>query len=137
VNLNLPCTTKVQGVLKETPMAAPMNLNKLSVDKLVGLRDQLDNLLRKKTTEERRRLESQLAALSRVNGGRAKRGGAVLKGTTVAPKYRNPENPSETWAGRGLKPRWLAAALKKGKKLEDFSIGAPVSNKTKFGKTKK
>jgi hypothetical protein len=30
----------------------------------------------------------------------------------VAPKYRNPENPSETWAGRGLTPRWLAAAIK-------------------------
>jgi H-NS histone family len=27
----------------------------------------------------------------------------------VAPKYRNPENPSEAWAGRGLKPRWLTA----------------------------
>jgi len=24
-----------------------------------------------------------------------------------------------------LKPRWLAAALKSGKKLEDFSISAP------------
>jgi DNA-binding protein H-NS len=44
----------------------------------------------------------------------------------VAPKYRNPDNPAETWAGRGLKPRWLAAALKTGKKLEDFSITAPV-----------
>jgi DNA-binding protein H-NS len=42
----------------------------------------------------------------------------------VAPKYRNPENPSETWAGRGLTPRWLAAALKGGKKLEHFSICA-------------
>jgi DNA-binding protein H-NS len=41
----------------------------------------------------------------------------------VALKYRNPENPSETWAGRGLKPRWLAAAMKGGKKLEDFAIG--------------
>jgi DNA-binding protein H-NS len=39
--------------------------------------------------------------------------------------YRNPENPSETWAGRGLKPRWLGAALKSRKKLEDFSIAAP------------
>ena len=42
----------------------------------------------------------------------------------VAPKYRNPDNPAETWAGRGLKPRWLAAALKAGHKLEDFSIEA-------------
>ena len=40
----------------------------------------------------------------------------------VAPKYRNPEQPSETWAGRGRKPRWLAAQLKSGKRIEDFRI---------------
>jgi DNA-binding protein H-NS len=39
-----------------------------------------------------------------------------------APKYRNPENPAETWAGRGLRPRWLVAAVKGGKKLEEFAI---------------
>jgi len=43
----------------------------------------------------------------------------------VVPKYRNPANPAETWAGRGLKPRWLAAALKSGKKLEHFNIATP------------
>jgi DNA-binding protein H-NS len=43
----------------------------------------------------------------------------------VAPKYRNPEDPAETWAGRGLKPRWLQAAIKSGKKVEDFLIDAP------------
>jgi len=40
----------------------------------------------------------------------------------VAPKYRNPANPAETWAGRGQPPRWLAAELKTGKKLEDYLI---------------
>ena len=40
----------------------------------------------------------------------------------MAPKYRNPDNPDETWAGRGLRPRWLAAALKSGKKIEHFAI---------------
>lgn len=40
----------------------------------------------------------------------------------VAPKYRNPANPSETWAGRGKQPRWLAAQTGAGKKLEDFLI---------------
>jgi DNA-binding protein H-NS len=47
-------------------------------------------------------------------GGRGARIGAV------APRYRNPENPAETWAGRGLKPRWLTAAIKSGKKPDDF-----------------
>jgi hypothetical protein len=45
---------------------------------------------------------------------------------SVAPKYRNPENSAETWAGRGLRPRWLVAAIKGGKKLEDFAIGGPA-----------
>jgi DNA-binding protein H-NS len=53
----------------------------------------------------------------------SRRGGARGK---VEPKYRNPENPAETWAGRGLRPRWLSAAIKAGKKLEDFSIAAPA-----------
>lgn len=43
-------------------------------------------------------------------------------GKSVAPKYRNPANPSETWAGRGKQPRWLAAQTSAGKKLEDFLI---------------
>lgn len=41
----------------------------------------------------------------------------------VAPKYRNPANPSETWAGRGKPPRWLAAEVAKGSKVEDYLIG--------------
>lgn len=40
----------------------------------------------------------------------------------VAPKYRNPAKPSETWSGRGKHPRWMAEQLKKGKKPEDFLI---------------
>ena len=41
----------------------------------------------------------------------------------VAPKYRNPDNPSETWAGRGQQPKWLASRVARGSKLEDFLIG--------------
>lgn len=43
-------------------------------------------------------------------------------GKKVAPKYRNPANPKETWAGRGQQPRWLSALTAKGKKPEDFLI---------------
>jgi DNA-binding protein H-NS len=48
--------------------------------------------------------------------------GSKMKGRTVAPKYRNPKNRSETWAGRGAMPRWMAAEIKAGKKREDFAI---------------
>ena len=41
---------------------------------------------------------------------------------TIKPKYQNPENKSETWTGRGHKPKWMTALLEKGKKLEDMLI---------------
>lgn len=40
----------------------------------------------------------------------------------VAPKYRNPEDSSETWTGRGRKPKWVEKALKKGLTLEAITI---------------
>ncbi|WP_202949769.1 H-NS family nucleoid-associated regulatory protein [Reyranella massiliensis] len=55
-------------------------------------------------------------------GNRASKSGHALKGRKLPPLYRNPGNRSETWAGRGHKPRWLTAALKRGKRLEHFAI---------------
>ena len=40
----------------------------------------------------------------------------------VEPRYRNKNNPEDTWTGRGKQPRWLVAELEKGAKLEDFLI---------------
>lgn len=100
------------------------NLKSMSIDKLTKLREQVDAVLGAKVLEERRTLEERLGKLGRLTAGAGrKRVGGGARGA-VAPKYRNPDDPSETWAGRGLKPRWLAAALKAGKKLEDFSIEA-------------
>ena len=39
----------------------------------------------------------------------------------VAAKYRNTAT-GETWSGRGLKPKWLTAAIEGGRKLEDFAV---------------
>ena len=41
---------------------------------------------------------------------------------TVFPKFRNPDQPSQTWAGRGKQPRWLTAHLSSGKRIDDFKI---------------
>jgi DNA-binding protein H-NS len=87
----------------------------------------LKAMLSSKVAEERRTVEQRLGTLDRLvtNGARVKGAGRGLRGA-VAPKYRNPENPAETWAGRGLKPRWLQAAMKSGGKLDDFLIEAPA-----------
>lgn len=49
-------------------------------------------------------------------------GKGPAKGTKLKPKYRNPAKKSETWAGRGLKPKWVVEALKQGRKLEDLTV---------------
>jgi DNA-binding protein H-NS len=101
-----------------------MNLKSMSIDALVGLRGKIDAVLGSKVADERRTLESELAKLTRFEAGGSRSKSALGRGARgkVAPKYRNPESPGETWAGRGLKPRWLAAAIKSGKKLDDFRI---------------
>lgn len=40
----------------------------------------------------------------------------------VPPKYRNPANDKDTWTGRGRQPRWVAAEIANGRKLEDLLI---------------
>lgn len=40
----------------------------------------------------------------------------------VKPKYANPADPSQTWSGRGRKPKWIIAALDSGKSLDDLAI---------------
>lgn len=51
------------------------------------------------------------------SSGEKKSGGT---GAKVAPKYRNPVTGA-TWTGRGLKPKWIAAAIESGKKIENFA----------------
>ncbi len=109
------------------------NLPSLSVDELWALHEEVGATLSKKITAEKRELEERLA---RLNPGpisdkaTAKR--AVLqngdrrpvrrKYPPVLPKFQNPSEPTETWAGRGKQPRWLVAQLKAGKKMNDFLI---------------
>jgi DNA-binding protein H-NS len=66
------------------------------------------------------------------------RGGKAAKGpkAAVAPKYRNPENTSQTWSGRGKRPLWFVKALKKrGVTAENLLIaGTPKSATTKVAK---
>ena len=65
------------------------------------------------------------AAAGAGRATRAPRKASATKGRKlgkVAPKYRNPAKPSETWTGRGKQPRWMAAETAKGRKAEDFLI---------------
>jgi DNA-binding protein H-NS len=102
---------------------------------LMDLRNEVEDAL----SGYRGTLEKQLAALgSSVAsvGGRIARGGRrSLKGMKVAPKYR--DSSGNTWAGRGATPRWLKAAIKEGKNLEDFAIDKTVGKAAKKARKKR
>ncbi|HVV97139.1 MAG TPA: H-NS histone family protein [Rhodanobacteraceae bacterium] len=65
-------------------------------------------------------IKAEGLAIEDVFGGGGRRGGARRK---VKPKYRNPADPSQTWTGRGKRPRWFSAALASGRKEKDLLIG--------------
>src|SRR6266403_968004 len=97
---------------------AKVNLSRMTIEALIDLRKQVDETL----LERRADIEQQLKRMGAVVGGAriVRGGGSSLKGTKVPPKYRGPSG--ETWAGRGARPRWLVAAIKSGKKIDDFLI---------------
>ena len=95
-----------------------VSLSGMTVEALMDLRKRVDETLHSRRAE----LEKQLETMGGTFGGaRVVQGrGTALKGRKVPPKYRGPSG--ETWAGRGARPRWLVAAIKGGKKLDDFLI---------------
>jgi len=109
-----------------------LNLRSLSINDLLSLRDRVTKAISTRIHAERRDLESRLQRLSEFGSVPGKRG--PRKGTKVAPKYRNPLNPLETWTGRGRQPRWLAAAIKAGKKIADFRIGEAAPARKRRGR---
>lgn len=52
---------------------------------------------------------------------------SLRRRTPAQPRYRNPENPEQTWTGRGKQPAWLHAAIAAGADLDDFLIGVNPS----------
>jgi DNA-binding protein H-NS len=92
-------------------------LNLMSIGDLWSLHDQIGAVLSSKLREEKARLEKRLSELRPEAPRRGRR-----PYPPVLPKYRNPVRPSETWAGRGKRPRWVSAQLRSGKKLDDLRI---------------
>jgi DNA-binding protein H-NS len=103
------------------------DLNSMSIEELWTLHEAVARVLTAKITAEKLELEKRLHQISRLSGvGSSDALGPQRERRPyprVLPKYRNPLNRSETWSGRGKKPRWLTKQLKSGRKMDDFRIG--------------
>jgi DNA-binding protein H-NS len=97
---------------------AKLNLKAMDVEELLTLRHQVDARL----LEERKKLEERFARLPHGDESRSRRTrrrGKSLMGRKIAAKYRSRKDPSLTWAGRGLAPRWMREEMKAGKLKKD------------------
>ena len=62
-----------------------------------------------------------LSELAGELGGQGRQADKSSK-SGLSAKYANPNNPLETWSGRGRRPRWFVDALEAGRKEEDLLI---------------
>jgi DNA-binding protein H-NS len=100
----------------------PFQMEQIPVEELIEIREQADRLIRQKISAEKQALLEKLQALQRFESV-AKPDEKPRQQTRARPlpKYRNPTT-GETWAGRGLQPRWLRKAVEAGHREEDFLL---------------
>ncbi|MFV0491178.1 MAG: H-NS family nucleoid-associated regulatory protein [Pseudorhodobacter sp.] len=102
-----------------------IDLNEMSLKELRDLHGQVTKAI---ANYQDRRKQAALAVLEE----KAKDLGFSLAQLTGAkpgrkrsigvPKYANPIDPSDTWSGRGRKPKWFLDALAEGKTPEDLAL---------------
>jgi DNA-binding protein H-NS len=109
------------------------DFNMMSENELWALRLEISSVLANKIAAEKTKLEERLRQLQTdgVPSETVRRERRPYP--QVLPKYRNPAEPAQTWAGRGKQPRWLTAQLRTGKKLDDFRIQSGSGNARRSG----
>jgi DNA-binding protein H-NS len=112
------------------------DFDSMSIDELWTLHEELAAKLAARLNSEKIMLETRLRQLAQTRPAEGK--GKLARREeeherrpypTVVPKYRNPDNSSETWSGRGKQPRWLTAKLEAGKPIDDFSIDPKATHR--------
>ncbi|MEO1026013.1 MAG: H-NS histone family protein [Pseudomonadota bacterium] len=102
-----------------------LDLTKLSLDELKSLSKDVDRAIGDFQKRKRSEAMKEIQAVAKkhglsvedIVGGKAK----GKKGRTPA-KYRNPDDQSQEWSGRGRQPAWFKAAVSAGKAPETLEI---------------
>jgi len=102
-------------------MTKTFNLESMPIDDLWKRYEEVNRELDEKLTTEKRKVEDRL---NQLRGGVARptRQAGRWAQPTAKPKYQNPNNPAQTWSGRGKTPLWVRRSLARGKSLEDLLI---------------
>jgi len=86
-----------QSQLNDLIQKAQMRQQELEKEKVTRVREKVHALLKAEGIS----FEEVFGAGASVRGSKRRGGGTG----SVAPKYRNPADPEQTWSGRGKRPR--------------------------------
>lgn len=101
---------------------ASVNVDKLSLKELLDLEGKVEKAIAAARDREHGELKQELATFAEKRGFSLKELFGRGKGKVSVAKYANPDDRSQTWTGRGRKPNWLIAKVKKGATLEQLAI---------------
>lgn len=102
-----------------------IDLESLSLAELKALKKRVETAIEDFADREKRQKLAEIEAFARDRGMSLADVTALIGKKTRKPaaaKYANPADPSETWTGRGRRPRWVVAAQEAGKSLDDLAI---------------
>ena len=87
-------------------------LEKMSLKDLTALHAMIQATIDEKRVSERHEMRAKMEEMAKASGFSVSElfGGRKGKGSKIAPKYRNPKDPSQTWTGRGRRPNWIVEA---------------------------
>jgi len=97
-------------------------LKNLPLNKLLSLQEILNEAIEVRRETEKQDLLEKMTVLAAESGYSLNEIMNNKPKKSAVIKYRNPENFSESWTGRGRKPKWIKHLLDSGKKLDDFNI---------------
>ena len=99
------------------------DLKTLDTNELLELQDQIDEVLAHRCRELEEQLQRITARAARngASGGDSQSYGQPKR--RILPRYRSKEDPTVTWSGRGVLPKWMREEME-GTSLtkEDFRI---------------
>lgn len=102
-----------------------VDINSLSLKELKDLQSQVAKAIASFEDRKKKEALAELEEIARAKGfSLAELTGVAVtrKRAPATAKYANPADSSDTWSGRGRKPRWFAAALAAGKTPEDLAL---------------
>ncbi len=115
--------------MNDTTSFNPVDLDAMSLDELRSLVSDAEVAMARQLQERRREVVAQMRELAASAGIQieiiADASFRRHRSAVIAPRYRNPANPEQTWSGRGKRPQWFVDSVNAG--VDPASMELPSS----------